>query len=207
MVEPMMETKIVLLGDTGVGKTAIAQRFVQEKFDGGTESTVGASYFSKRFTIDDIVLRLQIWDTAGQERFKALAPMYYHGASGALLVYNSTIPKTLEKVKDWAKELAINVPDDIVISVVGSKTDLLPTQTNHQELEQLSADAKEYASSINAIFAETSAKAGTGINELFTALVREIVKRHKPSTPDPNVINVASTHTTSGQKTNNGGCC
>eukprot|EP01119_Soliformovum_irregulare_P009549 TRINITY_DN2296_c0_g1_i1.p1 TRINITY_DN2296_c0_g1~~TRINITY_DN2296_c0_g1_i1.p1 ORF type:complete len:127 (-),score=9.52 TRINITY_DN2296_c0_g1_i1:442-822(-) len=111
--EPLMEAKIVILGDTGVGKTSIVLQYVENRFSPISSPTIGASFLSKTLWITNSRIRLQLWDTAGQERFRSLAPMYYRGAAAALLVYDVTSPETFKKVKEWVRELKTNVFDEI----------------------------------------------------------------------------------------------
>mmetsp|Transcript_34728 Transcript_34728/g.87317 ORF Transcript_34728/g.87317 Transcript_34728/m.87317 type:complete len:112 (-) Transcript_34728:598-933(-) len=101
--EPTCDAKVVIIGDTCVGKTCIARRFVSGQCEMQTGSTIGASFLTKRLYVDDVKMKLQIWDTAGQERFRSMVPMYYRGASAALLVYDVTEPESFESIKDWAK--------------------------------------------------------------------------------------------------------
>eukprot|EP01130_Rhizamoeba_saxonica_P018509 TRINITY_DN928_c2_g3_i4.p1 TRINITY_DN928_c2_g3~~TRINITY_DN928_c2_g3_i4.p1 ORF type:complete len:123 (-),score=24.69 TRINITY_DN928_c2_g3_i4:360-728(-) len=108
-----IEAKIVLLGDSGVGKTSIALRYTQEGVPKSTNPTIGASYLLKNLRIEDQKVKLQIWDTAGQDRFRSLAPMYYRFAKAALIVYDITCKKSFDKVREWVNELKMNVSEDI----------------------------------------------------------------------------------------------
>jgi len=167
----IIESKIVLLGDSGVGKTSIALRYTQEEsnFQQRTNPTIGASFLMKNLQIDDKKLKLQIWDTAGQERFRSLAPMYYRGASAALLVYDITSVSTYKKVKEWVNELKKNVQEDIIMVVVGNKLDRASDRQIPYE------EAKEYALSVGASYAETSAKTKEGIESVFTEISQKII--------------------------------
>ncbi|KAJ9436565.1 Ras-related protein Rab-21 [Diplonema papillatum] len=118
--------KIVLLGEGRVGKTSLVRRYVLDEFSDSQKSTVQANmYSSKKLHIDDKVCNISIWDTAGQERFRALGPIYYRDANGALLVYDITDADTFEKVKTWVRELRSMVGDDIRICVAGNKCDMI----------------------------------------------------------------------------------
>jgi len=163
------EAKIVLLGDTGVGKTSIALRFTQDTFNSRTNPTIGASFLMKNMVIDEKKIKLQIWDTAGQERFRSLAPMYYRGASAALLVYDITSATSFNKVKEWVNELKLNVPEDIILVVVGNKAD----REKYRQLK--SEQGLEYASSVGASFTETSAKSKQGIDEVFNEIAKRLI--------------------------------
>ncbi|KAI8371031.1 P-loop containing nucleoside triphosphate hydrolase protein [Blakeslea trispora] len=119
-----LEAKVVILGRTGVGKTSVALRYVKNTFSPNNSSTIGAAFMTKKLTVDDCSVRLQIWDTAGQERFRSMAPMYYRGASAAILVYDITSEESFTELVSWIEELSKNVTEDIVIHVVGNKIDL-----------------------------------------------------------------------------------
>jgi len=161
------EVKLCLIGDSGVGKSSIVQRFVHDTFNVDSESTIGASFMTKTLIVDDTTYKFQIWDTAGQERYRALAPMYYRGAGAAIIVYDVTQENSFQSVKSWVKELTMHGPRHIVLAIAGNKCDL------EDRREVSTRDSTTYAESMNAIFVETSAKMATNINILF----REICKR------------------------------
>lgn len=159
-----------------MGKSAIALRYVRNVFDESAEPTIGACFFTKRLVVNDVPLKLQIWDTAGQERFRSLAPMYYHGAAGALLVFDMTVPQSFEKVRSWAEELNKNLTEEAVLAVVGSKKDLYDTLSEEEKATHILAEAQSYAKEIGAIYFETSAKVGDSVSQLFNVLGQKIVE-------------------------------
>jgi len=167
--EQLIEAKIVILGDTGVGKTSIVLQYVESRFSVMSSPTIGASFLSKTIWVDGSRCRLQLWDTAGQERFRSLAPMYYRGAAAAVLVYDVTSPETFKKVKEWVKELRTNVFEEIILVVVGNQVDKPYPKVTKEE-------AAEYAASIGALFFETSAKKNMGIEELFLEIAKLLVE-------------------------------
>jgi Ras-related protein Rab-22 len=118
------EVKVVLLGDTGVGKSSLVLRFVTNTFDKYSESTIGASFMSKLIMVDGTPIKYQIWDTAGQEKYHSLAPMYYRGAAAAIIVYDITRASSFGTLKAWVRELQQLGPENIVIAVCGNKSDL-----------------------------------------------------------------------------------
>jgi len=181
--EQLIEAKIVILGDTGVGKTSIVLQYVENRFNVMSSPTIGASFLSKTMWIDGVRCRLQLWDTAGQERFRSLAPMYYRGAAAAVLVYDVTSPETFKKVKEWVKELRTNVFEEITLVVVGNQVDKPYPKVTKEE-------ASEYAASIGALFFETSAKKNTGIEELFLEIAKLLVetKSYNVQTRDVSVL-------------------
>lgn len=162
------EIKLCLIGDSGVGKSSIVQRFVHDTFNVDSESTIGASFMTKTLLVDDNTYKFQIWDTAGQERFRALAPMYYRGAGAAIIVYDVTQENTFQSVKSWVKELNMHGPRHIVLSITGNKCDL------EERREVAKKDATTYADAINAIFIETSAKTAVNVSTLFREICKKI---------------------------------
>jgi Ras-related protein Rab-22 len=118
------EVKVVLLGDTGVGKSSLVLRFVTNNFKPFSESTIGASFMSKMIIVSGKTIKYQIWDTAGQEKYHSLAPMYYRGAAAAIIVYDITRKNTFNTLKNWVQELMTQGPKDISIAIAGNKADL-----------------------------------------------------------------------------------
>lgn len=116
--------KVVLIGDTGVGKTNLLSRYLKNEFSFDSKTTVGVEFGSKRFEIDGYKIKGQIWDTAGQERFRSITNAYYKGAKGALLVYDVTRRETFENISKWVPELKQTGDKDVTIILVGNKSDL-----------------------------------------------------------------------------------
>ncbi|XP_060679836.1 ras-related protein Rab-31 [Hemiscyllium ocellatum] len=162
------ELKVCLLGDTGVGKSSIVCRFVQDTFDLNTLPTIGASFMTKTVSCGNELHKFLIWDTAGQERFHSLAPMYYRGSAAAVIVYDITNEESFYTLKKWVKELKEHGPENIVVAIAGNKCDLSDMR------EVTVKDAQEYVKFINAIFVETSAKNAINVGELFERISQQI---------------------------------
>ena len=156
--------KVVLVGESAVGKTCIISRFISGAFDSNVSSTNGASYASKNVQYDKLGknLLLDVWDTAGQEKYRALTKFFYKDAKVAILVYDITRYYTFKSIKEfWYEQVKENGPKNIVIGIAGNKCDL------YEKEEVNENEAREFAASIGAIFALTSAQNNSGINELF----------------------------------------
>ncbi|CAA7259475.1 unnamed protein product [Cyclocybe aegerita] len=134
-----IDSKIVIMGNSGVGKTSLLYRYTQNRFDPkNTTSTSGAFFVTKKVHINGLKVRLQLWDTAGQERFRSMAPMYYRGANAALLLYDITNASTFEDIRGWLEELKKNCPPELIIYIVGSKADLYRHRQVTPDLARLS---------------------------------------------------------------------
>ena len=156
--------KVVLLGDSGVGKTCIITRFVSSSFDANMTSTNGASYCTKLVKYEQLGknLLLDVWDTAGQEKYRSLTKFFYKDAAAVILVYDITREDSFENMKNyWYNQLLENCDKNVVLGVVGNKCDLF------EEEKVTEADAREFADKIGAIFELTSAQNNTGITEIF----------------------------------------
>lgn len=167
----MLQFKLVLLGDSSVGKSSIVQRFVKDNFDDMRESTIGAAFSSQTIRIETAdgtqeSVKFEIWDTAGQERYKSLAPMYYRNANAALVVYDVTQPDSLLKARNWVDELKDKVgQSDLVIFLVGNKVDIVQEDASRRAVQ--TDEASQYAQDQNLLFTEVSAKTGEQIKETF----------------------------------------
>ncbi|KAL0809532.1 hypothetical protein ABMA28_011068 [Loxostege sticticalis] len=166
----VIEAKIVVLGSQGVGKTSLVVRYIGKMFSKHISPTIGASFFTCNISVEDSRVKLQVWDTAGQERFRSMAPMYYRNANAALLVFDISSAASFAAIKGWVKELQSNVPEPMVVSVVGNKCDLAECRAVPR------AEAAQYAASIGAQYAETSALHDQGIDQVFLSTATSLLK-------------------------------
>ncbi|CAG4963663.1 unnamed protein product [Colias eurytheme] len=146
---------------TSVGKTSLVVRYIGKMFSKHISPTIGASFFTCNINVDDARVKLQVWDTAGQERFRSMAPMYYRNANAALLVYDITSAGSFAAIKGWVKELQSNVPEAMVLALVGNKCDLDACRAVSR------GEATAYAADIGAQYCETSALHDQGIDQVF----------------------------------------
>lgn len=162
--------KMVLIGDSEVGKSNLLSRFTRNEFNMESKTTIGVEFATKSVDVDGKSIKAQIWDTAGQERYRAITSAYYRGAVGALLVYDITKHLSFENTARWLKELRDHADPNIVIMLVGNKSDLSPKRTVKTQ------EAIDYASANNLAFIETSALDSTGVEEAFRQILTEIYR-------------------------------
>jgi len=193
--------KLVLIGDSGVGKSCLLLRFADDTYTESHISTIGVDFKIRTIQLDGKTIKLQIWDTAGQERFRTITSSYYRGAHGIIVVYDTTDSETFEHVKTWLHEIDRYASENVNKLLVGNKSDL--TSKRQVEVEA----AKEFASSVSIPFLETSAKNATNVEDAFMTMAGEIKKR-MASTPtatesgNKGRINVGPSSTVKS-----GGCC
>merc|ERR1712226_436667 len=153
--------KLVFLGEQAVGKTAIITRFMYDTFDYNYQATIGIDFLSKTMYLEDRTVRLQLWDTAGQERFRSLIPSYIRDSTVAVVVYDITNANSFHQTSKWIDDVRTERGTDVIIMLVGNKTDL--SDKRQVSTEEGERKAKE----LNVMFIETSAKAGYNVKQLF----------------------------------------
>ena len=163
--------KIVLIGDSGVGKSNLLSRFTRNEFCLESKSTIGVEFATRTLQVEGRTVKAQIWDTAGQERYRAITSAYYRGALGALLVYDVTKPTTFENVSRWLKELRDHADSNIVIMMIGNKTDLKHLRAVATE------DGQSYAEKEGLSFIETSALEAINVEKAFQTILSEIYRK------------------------------
>jgi len=169
--------KVVLIGDSGVGKSNLLSRFTRNEFNLETKSTIGVEFATRSIQTEGKTVKAQIWDTAGQERYRAITSAYYRGAVGALLVYDISKHATYKNVERWLAELRENADRNIVIMLVGNKSDLRHLR------EVPTEEAKEFAEKNKLSFIETSALDSSNVELVFQNILTEIY--HIMSRPPP----------------------
>ena len=170
--------KIIIIGDSGVGKSNILGRYLTNTFKQDTKSTVGVEFGSKKVTVNDVNIKLQIWDTAGQERYRAITSAYYKGSKGCFIVYDITSTQTFEDVEKWYEEINKSGDKGISIVLVGNKCDL------EQERKVTVEMGEEKARNLNCPFFETSALNNTQIEKIFQVISEDIYSKNKNEKKD-----------------------
>jgi len=168
MSEPLF--KLLLIGDSAVGKSCLLLRFAEETYQDGTINMTSVEFKTKIITVDGRQVQLQVWDTAGQERFRTITSSFYRGAHGIIVVYDITEQGTFNNVKLWMQEIQRYASASVSKMLVGNKADLeerrvVPTAT-----------AKEYADGIAIPFAETSAKTGLSVEAAFHRITSDVLR-------------------------------
>ena len=158
--------KVVLIGDSGVGKSNLLSRFTKNEFNLESKTTIGVEFATKSIEVGDKIIKAQIWDTAGQERYRAITSAYYRGAVAALLVYDITKKHTFENAAKWLQELKDYADDNIVVMLVGNKTDL----NNLREVKH--EDSKAFSDKNELAFIETSALDSTNVVDAFEQIIQ-----------------------------------
>jgi len=162
--------KVLLLGDSTVGKTCFLLRYCDKKFQEAHLSTIGLDYRLKTMTLESgKKIKLQIWDTAGQDRFRAITKNYYKGANGIILIYDVTNLQTYENVKNWIAQIREEANPNVIIYLAGNKIDV-----SEEEKVVKTEDGQKIADEFNLPFYETSAKNGDNVNKIFEDLVEKV---------------------------------
>uniref|UniRef100_A0A4W6DSR4 RAB6B, member RAS oncogene family b n=1 Tax=Lates calcarifer TaxID=8187 RepID=A0A4W6DSR4_LATCA len=153
---PLRKFKLVFLGEQSVGKTSLITRFMYDSFDNTYQATIGIDFLSKTMYLEDRTVRLQLWDTAGQERFRSLIPSYIRDSTVAVVVYDITNVNSFQQTCKWIDDVRTERGSDVIIMLVGNKTDLEEKSEEHFRAKEL-----------NVMFIETSAKTGCNVKQLF----------------------------------------
>jgi Ras-related protein Rab-1A len=191
--------KLLLIGDSGVGKSCLLLRFADDTYTDSYISTIGVDFKIRTVDLDTKTIKLQIWDTAGQERFRTITSSYYRGAHGIIIVYDITDKESFENVRQWLFEIDRYASENVCKLLVGNKSDL----ANKRQVEF--ETAKGFADELNIPFLETSAKNATNVEQAFLTMAAQIKNKmqSQPVRENKPPVNI-------GQQTNQdkqGGCC
>lgn len=189
--------KILLIGDSGVGKSCILIRFTEDTYSEAYISTIGVDFKIKTIESGGKIIKLQIWDTAGQERFRTITSSYYRGAHGILIVFDLTDLESFENIQQWLHEINRYAYNNVCKILVGNKSDL-----THKRMVN---GGSEYAESLNIPYIETSAKTSDNIDELFYKIAKQI-KQHMKERDLIHINKNVVTKTTS-KKIRSNPCC
>ena len=168
-----MMVKVIIIGDSSVGKTNIMSRYLKNQFLENSKATVGVEFGAKLFNINGHKIKAQIWDTAGQEKYKAITGAYYKGSKGAFVVYDITRKDTFESIDKWINDLKTTGDPKLNIMIIGNKCDL-----EHRR-EVLKEQGEEKSRSFGCAFLETSALSGDNIEKGFEMMISEIFKKYE----------------------------
>jgi len=198
--------KLLLIGDSGVGKSCLLLRFADNTYTDSYISTIGVDFKIRTLDIDGKTVKLQIWDTAGQERFRTITSSYYRGAHGIIVVYDVTDKVSFNNVKQWLGEIDRYACQSVNKLLVGNKADL----TEKKVVEYV--EAKEFADSLGISFLETSAKSSQNVEEAFLTMTRQIKERVSKSHEGPQKqggsgVDISRNNKQLKQKGKGGKCC
>ncbi|XP_066575711.1 ras-related protein Rab-10 [Amia ocellicauda] len=176
--------KIILVGDSLVGKTCILQRYIDHNFNHSYVSTIGIDFKVKTLHVNGKFIKLQIWDTAGQERFHTISTRYFRGAHGLLIIYDITNVLSFDNVVWWMKDVDVNAGENVDRIILGNKCDLEDKRVISKEKGQ------QLAWEHGVKFFETSAKDNINIEQAFSILVEDILKKNYSYGEKPDVVNL-----------------
>ncbi|OZJ05499.1 GTP-binding protein ryh1 [Bifiguratus adelaidae] len=165
---PLRKFKLVFLGEQSVGKTSLITRFMYDTFDAQYQATIGIDFLSKTMYLEDRTVRLQLWDTAGQERFRSLIPSYIRDSSVAVVVFDITNRNSFMNTNKWIDDVRAERGNDVIIVLVGNKTDL------NDKRQVTPEEGEKKAKEFNVMYIETSAKAGHNVKTLFRKIAQAL---------------------------------
>ena len=207
--EEEKELKIILLGESGVGKTSIIYRYYKNTFNSNLPSTFGSTFITKILEKDNITYKLNIWDTTGQEKYHSVTKLFIHGAHIVILVYAINNLDSFQKLDYWYKTIKEICDDNVILAIVGSKYDLLYNNDDDKAVFVPEEEGEKYAKEKKAFFKSVTAKEdGKGIYSLFDKLINEYIAKDITKNTDYKEINsVKIGNKKNKKKVNKSGCC
>lgn len=193
--------KLLLIGDSGVGKSCLLLRFADDTYTESYISTIGVDFKIRTIELDGKTIKLQIWDTAGQERFRTITSSYYRGAHGIIIVYDVTDQESFNNVRQWLQEIDRYASENVNKLLVGNKSDLTAKKVVD------SATAKQFADQLGIPSLETSAKNATNVEQAFLTMASEIKNRMGPSPAGIDNKSNVKINSSTPVKQSGGGCC
>lgn len=178
--------KLLLLGDSAVGKSSLLMRFCDDRFETNHVLTIGVDFKFKRVERNGRKLKLQVWDTAGQERFRTITPAYYHAAMGVVLTYDTTDQNSFDHVEYWVTQLNQHGSEDVQRILVGNKADLADKidETTGLPMRKVTEEAgRALAEKFGMSFFETSAKSGQNVEDAFLKIADNVVENRYKNAP------------------------
>ena len=189
--------KVLLLGDSDVGKSSLILRYTEETFNSKLVNSIGVDFKMKKKEIDGKIIKVQIWDTAGHERFRSITYSYYRGANAIIIVFDLSDKKSFISITEWLKQIEKHAKENVFKFLVGNKSDLIDERKVTYE------EAKQYADEHDLPYIETSAKEGININELFDSSIKTFLSMSKSFGGEKN-IKLNSQNTNSSERNS---CC
>ena len=193
--------KLILIGDSCVGKSNILLKYLKNQFNENSKTTIGVEFGTKNIIINNKRIKIQIWDTAGQERYRSITSAYYKGAKGALIVYDITRKNTFDNIDKWITDLKLNGDENICIIILGNKSDLIDKREINKN------DGIKKAEMYKTAFLETSALNGDNISKAFDELIEQIVINNKNIFQDDNENEIDKGVNLNDEKNNNNKKC
>ena len=174
--------KIVLIGDTSVGKSCLLTRFADDQFTENYVTTIGVDFRFKTMIVMDKIIKVQVWDTAGQERYRSITNTYYRGAKGILIVFDLTNPESFNNIENWINEVTVFTGKDVIIMCLGNKSDL------KKEINKNTIDEFKKKTKLEII--NVSAKTGDGVEDAFKHIIELLIKKNNDKKEENNSISL-----------------
>lgn len=193
--------KLLLIGDSGVGKSCLLLRFADDTYTESYISTIGVDFKIRTIELDGKTIKLQIWDTAGQERFRTITSSYYRGAHGIIIVYDVTDQESFNNVRQWLQEIDRYASENVNKLLVGNKCDMTTKKVVDYTV------AKQFADQLGIPSLETSAKNATNVEQAFMTMAAEIKNRMGPSPAGIDNKSNVKINSSTPVKQSSGGCC